>query len=79
MHTHSEQEKEEEKCVPIIVAKDNKTKMIMERFVPSKGVESYAVETVKKMVERLGHKRIIMKSDDEPATLALKEAMRVRE
>ena len=34
--------------MPIIVAKDNKTKMIMARVVPSKGLDSYAVETVKR-------------------------------
>ena len=50
-HTRSEQEKEEEKGMPIIVAKDNKTKMIMARVVPSKGLDSYAVETVKKWLK----------------------------
>ena len=34
------------------------------------------MENVKKMVERSGHKKIIMKSDNEPAILALKEAVR---
>ncbi len=42
MYTRSEQEKEEEKGMPIIVAKDNKTKMIMARVVPCRGVDSYA-------------------------------------
>ena len=45
--------------MPIVVAKDNRTKMIMARVVPSKGLDSYAVETVKKMVERLGYKKVI--------------------
>ena len=58
--------------MPIVVAKDSKTKMIMARVAPSKGVDGFAVENVKKMVERLGHKKIIMKSDN----LALKEAVR---
>ena len=40
----SEQEKEEEKDTPIIVAKDSKTKMIMAKVAPSEGVENYAVE-----------------------------------
>ncbi len=62
--------------MPIIVEKDNKTKMIIARVVPSKELDSHAVETVKKMVERLGYKQIIMKSDNEPAILALKEAVR---
>ena len=73
---HSEQETEEEKGVPILAAKDNKTKMIMARVAPSKGVESYAVETAKKMGERLGRRKIIMRSDNEPAILALNEAVR---
>ena len=34
------------------------------------------METVKKMVERFGYLKIIMKSDTEPAILALKEAVR---
>ena len=76
MYMHSEQEKEEEKGMPIVVAKDNRTKMIMARVVPSKGLDSYAAEIVKMMVERLGYKKVIMKSDNEPAILALKEATR---
>ena len=76
MYMHSEQEKEEEKGMPIIVAKDNRTKMITARVVPSKGLDSYAVQSVKRMIERLGYKKIIMKSDNEPAILALKEAVR---
>ena len=39
-YMYSEQENEEEKRMPIIVAKDNKTKMITARVVPSKGVDS---------------------------------------
>ncbi len=52
MYMHSEQEKEEENGMPIVVAKDNRTKMIMARDVPSKGLDSYAVESVKKMIDR---------------------------
>ncbi len=39
MYMHSEQEREEEKGMPIIVAKDNKPKMIMARLAPSKEVD----------------------------------------
>jgi hypothetical protein len=49
--------------------------MITARIGPSKGSDSYAAETVKKMVERLGRRKIIMRSDNEPAILALKEAV----
>ncbi len=76
VYTHSEQEREEAKGMPIIVATDNRTKMIIARVAPSKGVDRYAVETVKNVVERFGYRKIVMKSDSEPAILALKEAVR---
>ncbi len=56
--------------MPIIAAKD-KAKMITARVEPSKGVDSYAVETAKKMAGRLGYRKTIMKGDNEPAILAL--------
>jgi hypothetical protein len=46
---HSEQEKEEEKGMPIIVVKDSKTKMVMAKVMPSKGVQEYAVKLVKEV------------------------------
>ena len=70
MYMHSEQEKEEEVGRPIVVMKDSKTRMIAGRVVPSKGVESYAIGEVKKTIEKLGHKKVVMKSDNEPAILA---------
>ncbi len=37
VYMHSEQEKEEERGMPIVVAQDGKTKTIMARVVPSRG------------------------------------------
>ncbi len=62
--------------MPIVTVKDNKTKAITARAAPSKGVESYAVKTVIKMAERLGHRRAVVRSDSEPAILAPTEAAR---
>ncbi len=39
MHTHSEQEKEEEVGMPIVVVKDRETKMVLAKAVPSKRVK----------------------------------------
>ncbi len=50
VYTHSEQEKKEEKGVPIILAKGSKAKMIAARVVPRKEVENYAADIVKRMV-----------------------------
>jgi hypothetical protein len=69
-HMHSEQEREEEKGMPIAVMKDEKIKMITAKVVPSRGVDACAVESVRKAVEQVGHRRIVLKSDNEPAILA---------
>ena len=76
MYMHSEQEAEEEKGMPTLVIKDSRKKMIVSKVVPRKGVVDYAVGTLKKAIEQLGYKKIVLKSDNEPAILALKEAVR---
>ncbi len=50
----SEQEKEEENGMPIIVVKDNTTKTLMAKVVPTKGANEYAVEAVRKLAEQFG-------------------------
>ncbi len=60
---HSEQEKDEDKRMPIIVMKDNKTMMMMmmmmmmmtiamAKVVPNKGVHEHAVEVVGRFVQQ---------------------------
>ncbi len=46
------------------------------KVVPSKGVHVYTVEVVRRFVEQLGYDRLRLKSDGEPAILALREAVR---
>ncbi len=41
-----------------------------------RGGQNYAVEVAERAVECLDHRRVIMRSDSEPAILALKEAVR---
>ena len=72
---HSEQEKDEEKGMPTIVMKDDKT-MVMAKVVPNKGVQEYAVEVTRRFMEQLEYSKAIMKSDNAPAILGLKEAVR---
>jgi hypothetical protein len=61
MHIHSEQEKEEETGMPIMVMKDEKTKKIAAKVVLSKGVDGYAVESLREALEQLGRWRIILR------------------
>ncbi len=58
------------------MVKDERTKIITAKVLPSKGGDAYAVESARKALEQLGRRRIILKSDSEPAILALKEAVR---
>ena len=76
MYAHSEQKKEEEKGLPIVVLKDERTKMITAKVVPSKRVGAYAVYSLRNAQEQLGRRRIILRSDSEASILALKEAVR---
>ncbi len=49
--------------------------MATAKVVRSKGVQGYAVEVFRKLVEHLGYNKIITTSDNEPAVLALKEIL----
>ncbi len=62
--------------MPSVVVKDDKTKLAMVKIAPSKGVQEYAVEFVKRFVKQLGYDAIIVKSDSEPSISALAEAVR---
>ena len=62
----------EEKGMTIIVQKDRTFGIITSTVVPQKGVCSYPVDRVSKGLQLLGHKRLIFKSDGEPALVALK-------
>ncbi len=50
--------------------------MITATVVPSKGVDAYAVDSVRRALDQVGHRRIILRSDNESAIPALKEAVR---
>ena len=45
--------------MPILVATDNRTKMMYARLVPQKGQHDYATGALKKIAKQLGYKRIV--------------------
>ena len=72
-------EKYEEEGMPILVVKDIRqndtgTGMIFAQVVPQKGVQPFAVKALAGVVAQLGYQELVMKSDGEPAMVALKEA-----
>ena len=65
--------------MPILVIKDSQdsncgTGMVFARVVPKKGANQYAVKRLAGDIALLGHPELILKSDGEPAIIALKEA-----
>ena len=67
---------EEEKGMPTLVIKDESTKVIEAHIVPRKGGNNHAITTVVNVLNSLGHKKIILKSDQEPSIMKLKEAVK---
>ena len=76
MHPEADGEDDEAKGMPILVAKDSRSKMLFSRVVPRKGLDEYAVGALKMIIEQLGYKKAVMKSDNEPAILLLKDLVR---
>ena len=68
----SGQEDEDGSQNPILVVEDDTSKAVMAHMLPRKGADEYAVERLKQDLGLLGYKRIVLKSDQEPAILALK-------
>ena len=69
-------EDEEEKGMPILVLKDSRTKVALSRVVPHKGRDQYAIERLQQDIANLGYKKLILKSDNEIAIIALKQAVK---
>ena len=76
MFMGDQQSREEETGMPILVMKDRKSKTIRARVVPAKGRQEYAIKRCSLDLKGLGHRKIILKSDGEPAIKALKDAVK---
>jgi hypothetical protein len=62
--------------MPMIVMYDSMSRYIAAEIVPEKGVSEYAVRRVAQIVNRMGYRRVILKSDQEPSIMALKAAVK---
>eukprot|EP00973_Karenia_brevis_P058798 8188391-Karenia_brevis.AAC.1 len=66
-----------EETVPVLVMKDQQSGAMWATWVPSKGVEHpWVVKRVVMWIESLGHKKIILKSDQEPSIQAVQAAVK---
>ena len=64
---------DEEVLVKVLVAKETVSKAVFAHLVPQKGLDAdgYAVECLRKDLEWLGYAEVLLKSDNEPAIVAL--------
>ena len=56
--------------------KDRKSGTIKAHLVEQKGVDACAIKRIVRDIALLGYKKIIFKSDNEPAIIALKQAIK---
>ena len=56
----------------MIVVYDSKSKYVAAEIVPEKGLNEYAVRRVAQVINRLGDRRVIIKSDQEASIVAFK-------
>lgn len=68
--------KSDESGAPILTMKDAKSKTIFADVVPQKGVNAYAIKRMIQNLDISGYSRFILKSGQEPAIIALKNAVR---
>ena len=76
MFMHGKQKEGEEKGMPIVVWVVRKSKVIRSRVVPQKGRDSYAIRNLTHDVSQLGYKKVVLKSDGEPALIELKRRVK---
>jgi len=79
VHLKNEQVEASEVVMKILVIKDSKSKYIGAHLVPVKGLgcDRYAAEKMRRDILWLGYSRVILRSDNEPAIVAvLKETLK---
>ena len=65
------------KTIPMLAVKDRKSKAKWAEAVQKKGNDPHAVSVVVAAIRETGYRRIILKSDDEPAIIALKQQVKL--
>ena len=67
---------DEEALMPIIVMFDCHTGYVAANLVPKKGAIEFTIKRMIQDLDILGYKKLILKSDQEPAIIALKQAIK---
>ena len=68
----------EERGPPSIAIVDDKTRKLKSAVLNQKGVDEWSVKVVKNYIEMLGYKKIILRTDNENAIMALRNEVKHR-
>ena len=63
--------------MPILGGMDEESGSLIDDVVPEKGRHPHAIKRLGERLDELGYRRMILKSDDEPAIVALKAAAKL--
>ena len=63
-------------ALPMLALKDHQGRMVFAHAVPRKGADQHVVRSVIEDLEVLGHRRLILKSDQERSILAVKREVK---
>ena len=61
---------------PILVMRDRRSKIVTAHVIEEKGANEYAVKRLSQDLKLTGYRKIIFKSDNEPAIIALKQGVK---
>eukprot|EP00969_Alexandrium_andersonii_P075302 3320380-Alexandrium_andersonii.AAC.1 len=67
-----------DRSTPILVVRDRNTGNVASHLIPRKGERWFGTKMLRAEIAYLGHRNVVLKSDQEPSIMALKEAV-VRE
>ncbi len=74
--TNDDEKDSEAGYMPIVVMVDRNTGKLNANVVPSEGVNPYAVKRVAQNIRLLGYSKLVLKCDQEPAMVALRDAVK---
>ena len=60
----------------MLVIRDRRSKILTAHVIEEKGANEYAVKRLSQDQRLMGYRKIIFKSDNEPAIIALKQGVR---
>ena len=64
--------------MPMLVVKDRRSKALFATVAPTKGRNSYAIKRMAQDIGLLGYKNMIIKYDQEPAIVDLRNAVKYK-